>query len=132
MSPTHRQGMNRKKANALVQVLLAAVVASVIVAGMMNLTLMRSTAIKRDDDRAAGAARTSGSLGAIVSAWSEAGGVNCSAVDGYTLSGGTPGGCDCTYTATDGSGTTVCAGSGCSPAVSTNPCELRIVGAPQP
>ena len=124
--------MQSLRGSVLVQVLLAAVVVSIIAAGMMNLMLMRSTSVKRDQDRAAGTARTGGGLNAIIRGWVAAGGVTCSPVTGFTFNSGSAGNCNCTYTAMDGTGTTICAGAGCNPAAGTSPCELRVVGLPPP
>ena len=124
--------MKRMKGSVLVQVLMTAVIVSIIAAGMMNLMMMRAQAVKRSQEGAAGAGRTNMGLNAIISGWGTAGGVNCSPVVGFTLNSGSAGSCNCTYTAQDGSLTTVCAGTGCAPALGTNPCGLSIVGVPPP
>ena len=121
--------MNKTKGSVLVQVLMTAVIVSIIAAGMMNLMLMRAQAVKHAQDGAAGAAKTNMGLNAIISGWGTAGGQNCSTVPGYSGGGGASvGTCNCTYTSLDGTNTTVCAGTGCTPALSTNPCKLAIVG----
>jgi len=121
----------KKKGSVLVQVLMTAVIVSIIAAGMMTLLLMRSQAIKRAQGTAAGTAMANGGLNAILSGWGAAGGVNCSAVTGYTMTGGSAGQCNCTYTAAAGAvAQSICAGSACNPAQSTNPCGIAIVAAP--
>ncbi|MBI5239502.1 MAG: hypothetical protein HY926_03450 [Elusimicrobia bacterium] len=104
--------MKRQKGSVLVQVLMTAVVVSIIAAGMMHLLLMRSQSIKRDEDRMVGTARGQGAVMAVFSGWAANGGTNCTAVPGFTLNSGVAGSCACTYTANDGTGTTVTATSG--------------------
>ena len=121
--------MVRRAGSISVQVLMTAVVVAIIAAGMINLILLRSAAIKRAQGAAAGGALANSGLAAILVSWNAAGGVNCSAVSGYAMTGSS-GNCDCRYTSLTGS-TTFCAGTGCNPAAGTSPCALTIV-APAP
>jgi type II secretory pathway pseudopilin PulG len=108
--------MKRTRGSVLVQVLMTAVVVAIIAAGMMNLLLMRSQSIKREDERSTATARTQGALNAIVSGWAHLGGQSCVAVTGFTKAGGGAGSCNCTYTANDGTGIAISAssfGGGC-------------------
>jgi hypothetical protein len=121
--------MNRKKGNVLVQVLMTAVIVSVIAAGMMNLILLRAQAIKHAQAGAAGLTAAKSGLDAILEAWNNnpAGPTNCTPVSGYSMTG-SPGNCNCSYTPIHGT-TTFCAGTGCNPPVHTNPdCSIQIVG----
>ncbi|MCX5793950.1 MAG: hypothetical protein NTY77_00455 [Elusimicrobia bacterium] len=91
--------MRKMKGSVLVQVLMTAVIVSIIAAGMMHLLLLRSQAIKRGQDSTVTTATTNSGLDAILAIWSKNGGVNCSGTPaGFTATvPGTPGGCNCTY-----------------------------------
>ncbi|MCX5793948.1 MAG: hypothetical protein NTY77_00445 [Elusimicrobia bacterium] len=117
--------MKGKNGNILVQVLLAAVVGSVIAAGIMNLILQRATVLKRAQDSEAGKARVRSTLDAIIRGWSAAGGVTCSPVNGYIMNSGMPGNCDCSYTSADGTATIAAK-------LVNGQCTLNIVGSPPP
>ncbi|MDD5627559.1 MAG: hypothetical protein PHU21_00725 [Elusimicrobia bacterium] len=109
----------------MVQILLAAVVGSIIAAGIMNLLLQRAASIKRAQDSEAGALRVRAGLDAIIRGWSAAGGATCSPVDGFFMKSGTPGNCDCSYVSTDGEMTI-------SAQLVNERCALSIVGSPPP
>jgi type II secretory pathway pseudopilin PulG len=114
----------RERGSVLVQVLMTAVIVAVIAAGMMNLLLMRSQSIQREEERTTATGRTHGALNAVVSGWANNGGLDCTGVPGYTMGGGTAGSCNCTYTSTDGTGiviTATSAGGSCSLSINAPP-----------
>lgn len=127
--------MRKMKGSVLIQVLMTAVIVSVIAAAMMNLILLRAAAIKRGQDSAAGTALANSGMDTILASWN-ANNTSCyNAVPGFAggSSASPPGNCGCSYTGTiNGNNVTFCAGTGCSPAVATNPCTLAIVGTPPP
>ena len=122
--------MNRRTGSVLVQVLMTAVIVSIIAAGMMQILLMRAQSIKRDEQRISATAKTHLYYNAIMREWSERKiqcyqGNNIGGVTG--LNGGNqttaPGSCACTYTTPDGATLTSVSSSGLS-------CALTIPAAP--
>lgn len=122
--------MKRRTGSVLVQVLMTAVIVSIIAAGMMQILLMRAQSIKRDEQRISGTAKTHLYYNAIMREWSERGiqcyqGTNIGGVTG--LNGGNqtvaPGACACTYTTPDGATLTSVSSSGLS-------CALTIPAQP--
>lgn len=114
-----------KKGSVLMQVLMTAVVIAVIAAGLAKVILQRTVVAERYTRGAVPHKSAESALNTVMTAWNAANNT-CVAVPGYNRSGVGPGGCNCKYTATDGSGTTICAGSQCSPAQALNPCTLQV------
>jgi len=89
----------RKKGSVLIQVLMTAVVVAVIATGMMQLLLLRSTLLKRNQDSAAGRANTVGQMNNQISGCATgADPANCKPDPSCT---GSPGNFKCTYTSTN-------------------------------
>ena len=118
-----------KKGSVLLQVLITSLVVAFIAAGLAKMMLMRATVIERATRGAVGVKGVESAFNNVMTAWVSAKNT-CVPVPGYSCSGccavATPCGCNCKYTATDGSGRTICAGGQCSPAQPTTPsCGLQ-------
>jgi hypothetical protein len=105
--------LKKMKGSVLIQVLLTAVIVSIIAAGMMNLILLRATAIKRSQAGATGLANANSGLDAILATWSTQNTKCFNPVPGYTggSSASPPGNCSCTY-ASQSNGTIITVTSG--------------------
>jgi|GEM_PF-5740502 len=117
--------MKKMTGSVLVQVLMTAVIVSIIAAGMMNLLLLRATAIKHAQGGAAGNAAVNSGLDAILASWSVHDTSCYNSVPGYT--GGSaaspPGNCSCSYISSDGKTTITVTGTApnCALAISATP-----------
>jgi hypothetical protein len=136
--------MRKMKGSVLLQVLLTAVVVCLIAAGMMNLVMLRATAVKRAQQGISGNARAQSYLNAIVQDWSTSqiichNNTNIGGITGLSVSAGgqasAPGACGCSYTTPDpapNNTITTCTTSGCTPAAPAGLCGLVISAAPAP
>lgn len=115
--------MRKTRGSVLVQVLMTAVLVSIIAAGMLHLLLLRSQAIKRSHESAAGAARSNLGFDAILASWAAAGGKSCSATpEGFsTVAAGTPGACNCIYQRGDIYITAASSGGKCGLSIKSTP-----------